>query len=665
MIALQNQRRGARMCAGLYDDLIVDLFAGGGGASVGIEAAMGRSVDVAVNHDPIAVAMHRVNHPYTRHLISDVFEVDPLQATCGRRVGLLWASPDCTYHSKARGAKPIRSRQAKRRALAWVVVRWASIVRPAVIMLENVEEFADWCPLVPQRDDRGALRRDADGAVLMRPCQHRKGETFRRWVRELRALGYAVEWRELRACDYGSPTIRKRLYVIARCDGQPIIWPEKSHGVEDSGAARRRVVRRRGEIRNEGTGEGMASVRETVLDGHADSCRPLPRRYRTAAECIDWSLACPSIFLTREEARAIGLKVQRPLKPATMRRIARGVKKYVLDAAKPFVVLCNHSGDLFRGHGVDEPMSTVTCSRDARGVVVPFVAGVGGRQWQSMERGVDRPLQTITAKADSVVVAPFAIPRYGERDGQAPRCGSVDRPAPTIVPNGNGAQLVASFLAQHNGGMVGHAADRPLSTISSKGAQQQVVACHVVTNTSGHAGASSDAPLPTVTTGGHHGVVAACLSQQRGSATAGGPGDAARPLPTITAGGNHAALVYAFLASYYGVGIGQDVRDPMRTIPTHERFAVVMVDGTPRVIVDIGMRMLTPRELYRCQGFEDGYVIDIVHDGKPLTKGEQTRLVGNSVCPQVAEALVRANMPLCGNAATNRSAGRRKAVAHA
>lgn len=630
MIALQKQRRGARMCAGLYDDLIVDLFAGGGGASVGIEAAMGRSVDVAVNHDPIAVAMHRVNHPYTRHLISDVFEVDPLQATCGRRVGLLWASPDCTYHSKARGAKPIRSKQARRRALAWVVIKWAARVRPAVIMLENVEEFADWCPLVPQRDDRGALRRDADGAVLMRPCQHRKGETFRRWVRELRALGYAVEWRELRACDYGSPTIRKRLYVIARCDGQPISWPEKSHGVEDSGSARRRVVQRRGEIRNEGTGEGMASVRETVLDGHADSCRPLPRRYRTAAECIDWSIACPSIFLKREEARALGLKVQRPLKPATMRRIARGVKKYVLDAAKPFVVLCNHGGDLFRGHGVDEPMSTVTCSRDARGVVVPFT-----------------------------------VPRYGERDGQAPRCASVEQPSPTIVPNGNGAQLVASFLAQHNGGMVGHAADRPLSTITQRGTQQQVVAAYVAQHNGGNVGSEADAPLGTVTTSGGQQQVVACLSQQRGSATAGGPGDAARPLPTITAGGNHAALVYAFLASYYGVGIGQDVRDPMRTIPTHERFAVVMVDGTPRVIVDIGMRMLTPRELYRCQGFEDGYVIDIVHDGKPLTKGEQTRLVGNSVSPQVAEALVRANMPLCGKAATNRSAGRRKAVAHA
>lgn len=552
------------MSAGLYDGLVVDLFAGGGGASVGIEAAMGRSVDVAVNHDPIAVAMHRANHPHTKHLTTDVFEVDPLKATGGRLVDVLWASPDCTYHSKARGAKPIRSKQAKRRALAWVVVKWAARVRPAVIMLENVEEFADWCPLVPRRHANGKVMKDPDGAVLLRPCERRKGATFRRWVRELRALGYAVEWRELRACDYGSPTIRKRLYVIARCDGQPINWPEKTHGVEDSGSARRRVVQRRGAIRNQGTGEGMASVRETVLDGHADSYRPLLRPYRIAAECIEWSIACPSIFLTREQARALGLKVQRPLKPATMRRIARGVKKYVIDAAKPFVVLLNHGRDDWRGSGIDDPISTISAAGNSH-----------------------------------AVVSPCFVPRYGERKGQQPRCASAEQPSPTIVPKGNGAQLVAAL----------------------------------------------------------------CLSQQRGSAKAGGPGDPARPLPTITAGGNHAALVYAFLASYYGVGIGQDVRDPMRTIPTHERFAVVMVDGAPRVIFDIGMRMLTPRELYRCQGFGDEYVIDLVHEGKRLTKGQQTRLVGNSVCPQVAEALVRANVAMSPTWRQRERTSRRKAVA--
>ena len=532
-------------------EIVVDLFAGGGGASTGIRAALGRCPDIAINHSAAAIAMHEANHPTTTHYQCDIWEVDPRVAVGRRKVGLLWASPDCTHFSRAKSGVP----KSKRiRSLATVVIRWAAAVRPRVIMLENVEEFAEWCPLVPQRDERGGLRRDADGAVLMRPCPRRKGATFRRWVRELRALGYAVEWRELRACDYGSPTIRKRLYVIARCDGQPIVWPAPTHG-----RGRR----------------------------HAQ---------RTAAGCIDWSIPCPSIFLTREQARALGLKIQRPLKPATMRRIARGVKKYVLDAAQPFVVVCNHGGDWFRGQSFADPLSTVTASRDARGVVVPFL-----------------------------------VPRYGEREGQQPRCGSVEQPAPTIVPKGNGASLCAAFMAQHNGGMVGHAADRPLSTITQRGTQQQVVAAY--------------------------------LSHQRGDPGRGCGGTPSEPVPTITAGGNHAALVYAFLASYYGAGIGQPATDPLRTIPTHERFAVVRVDGVEHVIVDIGMRMLTPRELFRCQGFGDAYLIDRGPAGRRLTKSEQTRLVGNSVCPQVAEALVRANVHVAQTGRHGRRHGRRKAVA--
>lgn len=642
MIALapSRKRRGARMGSGLYDELVVDLFAGGGGASVGIESALGRSVDIAVNHDAAAVALHRANHPHTHHLRTDVFDVDPVETTGGRPVGLLWASPDCTFHSKARGAKPIRSTEKRRRSLAWVVIRWAAKVRPRVIALENVEEFADWCPLVPKRDAQGRMVRDASGAVLLRPCEKRKGQTFRRWVRELRRLGYAVEWRELRACDYGSPTIRKRLFVIARCDGQPIVWPEKTHGHSTAsiGAASKTRRQREGSGDGEampsrghagdvdardsipaGRGGGSPRVRSVLLgSGHHRyrQASSAERReldpFRTAAECIDWSLPCPSIFLTREQARTRRLKVQRPLKPATMARIARGVKKYVLDAAKPFIVVANHGGDHFRGGSIDRPLSTICGGGNQHAVVSPFVAGVGGRQGQSGERGVDRPLQTITAKADSVVVAPFTVPRYGERDGQAARCGSVEAPSPTIVPNGNGAQVVAAYIAQHNVGMVGHDARKPLSTITSKGAQQQ--------------------------------VVAACLSHQRGEAARGCGGTVTEPVPTITAGGNHSALVYAFISSYYGVGIGQDARDPMRTIPTHERFAVVTVNGVQHVIEDIGMRMLTPRELFRCQGFGDDYIIDVQLDGKWLTKSDQTRLVGNSVCPDVAEAIVRANV---------------------
>jgi DNA (cytosine-5)-methyltransferase 1 len=305
----------------LNGELLVDLFAGGGGASAGIEAATGRTVDIAINHDAAAVAMHRVNHPTTDHHVCDVFEVDPREVTQGRPIGLLWASPDCTYHSKARGAKPIRSGNRKRRALAWVVTRWAGQVRPRVIMLENVEEFAEWGPLAGPPDQ-------------LRPCPRRRGRTFRRWVRSLTRLGYQVEWRELRACDYGAPTIRKRLFVIARRDGQPIVWPESTHGAG----------------------------------------RALP--YRTAAECIDWSIPMLSIFATREEAKAWGrmngqAAPVRPLAEATQRRIARGVMRYVVNNPRPFIV------------------------------------GVGGRQGQSPPRGLDTPFQTITAKADSVLVAPI------------------------------------------------------------------------------------------------------------------------------------------------------------------------------------------------------------------------------------------------------------------
>lgn len=656
MIAIARKRRRARQSAGLYDEIVVDLFAGGGGASVGIEEALGRSVDVAVNHDRAAVAMHQANHPHTHHLRSDVFEVSPEEATGGRPVGLLWASPDCTYHSKARGAAPIRSSKSRRRSLAWVVIKWAARVKPRLIMLENVEEFADWCPLVPQRHANGQPVKDADGATMMRPCERRRGQTFRRWVRELRRLGYAVEWRELRACDYGSPTTRKRLFVIARCDGQPIVWPERTHGEASHlwiSAARMgdpvegptdRACHHhfpdRGSHRRQSKSKGAASEwthsRSDSAPDRADHDVRRVRPYRTAAECIDWSLPCPSIFLTPAEAKAIGCR--RPLKPATLARIARGVKKYVIDAAEPFIV------------------------------------GVGGPAYSAKPVSVHTPLRTVLAADRRAVVAPVLTPRYTERKGQSPRCRRVDQPAPTIVPRGNGAQLVAAhlsaahqggavasaaapmrtvtasrkdqhhvvaaYLAQHNGGMVGHHATDPLSTLSSKGAQQQVVAASLMINTTGHSGGAADRPAPTVTTGGHHAV---CLTHLRGTNAAGGPVDA--PLPTITAAGTHAGLVYAFLASYYGTGIGQEVTDPLRTVPTHERFACVAVHGVPHAIVDIGMRMLTPRELYRCQGFGDDYVIDCEVDGRKLTKTEQVRLVGNSVCPQVAAALVRANVP--------------------
>lgn len=569
-------------------EIIVDNFAGGGGASLGIEWATGRPVDVARNHDPEAIAMHRVNHPATQHRVEDVWHADPRDDAAGRPVGLAWFSPDCKHFSKAKGGKPV---EKKIRDLAWVVVRWAERVRPRIIALENVEEFKDWGPLTE------------DG----KPCPVQKGLTFRRWVKALRDLGYRVDWRELRACDYGAPTIRKRLFLVARCDGEPIVWPAPTHG-------------------------------------------PGLRPYRTAAECIDWSLPCPSIFLTKAEAAKLG--VRRPLAEATLRRIARGVKRYVIDAAEPFIIPLTHTGDA-RVYPLNEPLRTITTAkRGEQALVTPFVAGVGGRMGQSPERPVTRPFQTITAKADSVlvtpflartdmhksnagciyaadqplrtvttggghgVIAPFLVPRYGERPGQDPRCRSAADVMPTVVPGGNGASLVAAFLAQHNTGMTGHDARAPVSTIVGKGCTQ--------------------------------GLVAVNLSHQYGSATGGAQGDVRRPLKTVTTGGHH-ALVAAFLAKYYGSGgQDQDCRDPLHTVPAKARFGAVTVtvEGQAYAIVDIGMRMLTPRELFRAQGFPDSYVIDLEVGGKPLTKGAQIRMCGNSVCPQMAEAVVRANLGL-------------------
>lgn len=511
----------------VHAELIVDLFAGGGGASCGIEMATGRQVDVAINHDAAAVAMHRMNHPQTDHHVSDVFEVDPREVTQGRPIGLLWASPDCTDHSKAKGGKPIRNR--KRRALAWVVKRWAGQVRPRVIALENVEEFVQWGPLVGAP---GKLRRD----------ERRRGKTFRRFVRELQGLGYTVEWRELRACDYGAPTIRKRLFLVARCDGEPIVWPEPTHG----------------------TGRR--------------------KRYRTAADCIDWSIPMLSIFATPEEAKAWGRlhgqhPPRRPLAEKTMARIARGVVKFVLEAPRPFIVPVQNTG------------------------------------WKEEARGTDAPLRTITANPKGggfALAAPYLVPRYGERDGQEPRIRGLDRPAPAVVPTGNGGNLVAAFLAKHFTGVDGVPLDRP---------------------------------APTVTTIDHNALVAAHLQRDFGRSV-GQVVD--EPAHTITPGGSGKhALLAAFLQTYYGVGVGQEASDPMRTIPTRDRMGLVVVEvaGEPYVLADIAMRMLQPRELYRAQGFPDSYVIERGADGRIFTKTEMVRMVGNSVSPQVAAAIVAANCP--------------------
>jgi len=503
----------------LSDELVVDLFAGGGGASTGIEAAIGRHVDIAVNHDPEAVSLHQANHPQTEHHVSNVWEVDPRVVTAGRRIGLLWASPDCTFHSKARGGKPHRDRDKarRRRGLASVVVKWVRLLKPTgqhprVISLENVEEFQHWGPLL------------ADGT----PCPDRRGRSFARWVAELRNLGYAVEWRELRACDYGAPTIRKRLFLVARCDGQPIVWPAPTHAAKPA------------------KGSGL-------------------QPWRTAADCIDWGLPCPSIF-----------ERERPLVEATLRRVARGVMRYVVEAANPFIVRIGQTG----GNG-------------------------------SYSNSVDTPLTTVTTKAEHMLAVPTLVQTgYGERPGQAPRVPGIDKPLGTVV-GGQKHALVAAFLAKHYGGVTGH------------GVMQ---------------------PLGTVTTSDHHSLVGATIAPLRGTSPAHRSAHSVQqPLSTVSAGGTHHALVAAFLTAYYGSDQDTPLDDPLHTVTTKPRFALVMVDGVPHAIADIGMRMLQPRELYTAQGFPASYVIDRGADGRPLSKAAQVRMCGNSVCPPLAEAIVRAN----------------------
>ena len=516
------------------NEIVVDNFAGGGGASLGIERAIGRPIDVAINHDAKAVAMHKANHPQTRHLCQDVWEADPRAVAAGRPVGLAWFSPDCKHFSKAKGGKPV---EKKIRGLAWVVIRWAATVKPRVIILENVEEFQSWGPLV---DDR--------------PCKARKGRFFKIWVGQLRKLGYAVEWRELRACDYGAPTIRKRLFLIARRDGQPITWPEPTHG------------------------PGL-----------------LP--YRTAAECIDWSIPCRSIF-----------ERKRPLAPATMRRIARGIQRYVIDAAEPFIIRTDMQSAAARNgvHSADKPLNTVTTGGGFALVSPTLIqTGYGEREGQAPRvPGLEKPLGTVVAGGvKHGVVAAHLQRQFGRSTGQP-----VDAPAATVTAGGGGkTALVTAFMAQHNTGMTGHPADKPLSTIVHRGTQQQLVTSNLVKLRNNGVGQ-----------------------------------DLREPLDTVTAGGQHFAEVRAFLIKYFATATGQGLEGPLHTVTTNDRFGLVTVHGALYRIADIGMRMLASRELFRAQSFPDSYIIDPLFEGKPLTKTDQVRMCGNSVCPEKAEAVTRA-----------------------
>lgn len=510
-------------------ELIVDNFAGGGGASTGIELATGYSVDIAINHDPEAIRMHKANHPNAKHYCENVWAVDPVEACNGHPVGLAWFSPDCKHFSKAKGGKP---KDKNIRGLAWVALRWAGLVRPRVIMLENVEEFKTWGPLNRRHH----------------PIKAKQGVTFRKFVSQLEDLGYAVEFRELVAADYGAPTMRKRFFMIARCDGKPIVWPEPTHAPMDS---------------------------ESVKAG-------LLKPYVGAYTQLDFSLPCPSIFDTAEEIKEkYGIRAVRPLAPKTMERIARGLKKFVIDNAEPFIV--------------------------------PI--GYGERKGQEPRvHDIKNPLPTIVGSGKHYLCTPALIQYHSETSKDEVRGQKITDPIMT-VDGSNRYGLVTSFIQKYYGG-----------------------------NYQGN-GSDIKEPLHTITTLERNAMCAATLIQMNNHCDG---RDVREPIPTITAGDGHFGEVRAFLIKYYGQGTGQDIKEPLDTVTAQDRFGLVTVNGVDYQIVDIGLRMLEPRELYGCQGFPDDYIIDHDYTGKEYPRSEQVRRCGNAVCPPIPAALVKANLPeLC------------------
>lgn len=542
-------------------ELIVDNFAGGGGASTGIELATGYSVDIAINHDPEAIRMHKVNHPNTEHYCENVWAVDPAKACNGHPVGLAWFSPDCKHFSKAKGGKP---KDKNIRGLAWVALRWAGLVRPRVIMLENVEEFKTWGPLNRRHH----------------PIKSKQGRTFEKFVQQLTDLGYEVQFKELVAADYGAPTMRKRFFMIARCDGKPIIWPEPTHAPADS---------------------------EEVKKG-------LLKPYVGAYTQLDFSLPCPSIFDTSEEIKEkYGIRAVRPLAQKTMDRIARGLKKFVLDNPEPFIIQCNHGGER-RPNDIREPMPTIT-GKHGYGIVEPYMVQIGQTGFtKDRSKDVREPLTTIVSKNEHCLISPTLIQYHSETSKDGVRGQTIEDPIMT-VDSSNRYGLVTSFLHKYyDGGYKG-------------------------------AGETVENPLPTVTAWDHNSVVTANLIQMNNHCDG---KDIRQPLPTITAGDGHFGEVRAFLIKYYGDATGQDIEKPLDTVTTKDRFGLVTIEGVDYQIVDIGLRMLEPRELYGCQGFPDDYIIDHDYTGKTYPRSEQVRRCGNAVCPPIPAALVRANLPeLC------------------
>lgn len=587
----------------MFQGLFVDGFAGGGGASTGIARAIGRDPDIAINHDPMAIAVHKANHPGTEHRCQDIRIVWPREATRNQPVGGVWFSPDCKEHSKAKGG-PVKDRNI--RQLPWEIIPWLKDTRPLVGFVENVEEMQMWGPL------------DENGHVI----KELRGKEFQKWIRSIRALGYRVQYKELRACDYGAPTSRKRLYIIMRCDGGKIIWPKPTHAPAN--------------------------------DNRVIAGKLLP--YRTAADCIDWTIPCPSIFDRKKD-----------LVENTERRVAHGVMRYVVNAARPFLIPVTHQGDV-RSYDAAEPLRTITTANGGEfaAVDVSLAPHITKFHTGSVGSAADAPMPTVTSNGESarpagavplgIAAASMVQIGYGERkgwkdgDGQAPRSLDIQKPNGTAVAGGNKFALVSAFLSRfHKSNTNGGKGDAqaPLGAVTAGGLHHAVVAAHLEQanggpNNKNSAGRDARRPLSTATTAG---------SQQRVVQTTLVEQDALPPAMM-----DKAVKVAAFLVKYYGSAVGQELDKPFDTVTTLPRFAVVTVtiDAVTYVIVDIGLRMLTPRELARAQGFPEDYILDPVVPqlirgkwvSKPLTKAAQIRMIGNSVCPDVAAALVGANRPI-------------------
>ena len=551
----------------LFDTIFIDEFAGGGGASTGIEMATGRPIDIAINHDESAIMMHKRNHPYTQHYREDVWAVDPLTATRGRPVRLIWFSPDCKHFSKAKGAALV---DKKIRGLAWIVLRWAAAVKPDVIMLENVEEFTTW----------GPVRKG-------KPVKKKAGQTYRKWRSQLADLGYDIDTRILCAADYGAPTKRRRFCLIARRDGEQIRWPERTHAQRDS-----------------------AEVKTGKL-----------RPWRSAAEIIDFSLPTYSIFESKEQIKEkYGVRVQRPLKPKTMRRIAQGTDKFVIKAKEPFIIPIGYGerqGQTPRVHDVNDPMPTLVGSAKhylCDPLMQPFIMSNNDN---NVPHSMNDPIPTLTTGNRNYLVAPAIVQYHSEQHDGEVRGQGLREPLNTL-DGSNRYALSAIHLTQYFSEAHCHSVTEPVNTLTTKD-REGVVAAHLAHFKGKYKGQPLSDPLMTVTArDGQFGLITTKIVKLDGRTDFG-----------------YWPKVREMLNEYCGYTLNDD------------ELLLLLINGAWYFIYDIGLRMLTPREQYNAQGFPPDYIIDRDCYGNKISRADQVARCGNAVCPPMAEALVRANLPEC------------------